>query len=92
MKFGETTYRDPEEICIQFGNYYSALYSEASEENFDGEHYISVKIQVETLKARQLDKRSIPLFSDIEISSEISIVQEPAVGLIMWLRPKGLKV
>ena len=72
MKFGETTYRDPEEICIQLGNYNRALYSEASDETFDKEHYTTVKTQVETLKARQLDIRSIPLFNDFEISSEIS--------------------
>ena len=72
MKFGETTYRDPEEICIQLGNYYRALYSEASDETFDEEHYTTVKTQVETLKARQFDKRSIPLFNDFEISSEMS--------------------
>ena len=43
MIFGETTYRDPEEICIQLGNYYRALYSEASDETFDEEHYTTVK-------------------------------------------------
>ena len=81
MKFGETTYRDPEEICIQLGHYYSALYSEASGANFDEEHYTSVKTQVETLKARHLDKRSIPLFSEFELSSEIpKLLKQKACG------------
>ena len=80
MKFGETIYRDPEGICIQLGNYYRALFSEASDETFD-EEYTTVKTQVETLKARQFDKRSIPLFNDFEISREKSkLMKEKACG------------
>ena len=71
MKFGDKVYRDSEEICKQFGLYYASLYSETEHECFDQEHYNNVKRQVDTLKLREFDKRSVPLINENHISATI---------------------
>ena len=84
MKFGDTTYRDPEEICIELGQYYSVLYSELSDATFDEQHCNNIKTQIEVLKTRSLDKRSGPLFNEHELSSEITkLAKRKACGADM---------
>lgn len=69
MKFGDTTYRDPDEMCMHLGNHYSTVYSEAEHEDIDKDHYINVKSQVQRFKARVLDKNYVPLITDHELSN-----------------------
>ncbi len=64
MKFGETTYRQPEEITTQWGHYFANLYSPLDIPSFDD----SFKTEIESyIRDQDIETESINSVSDEEI-------------------------
>ena len=64
--------RDPQEICGQWGNYFSSLYTAADSEHFDIGHYNNVISRVDELKRQEFSENDVVLVADQELNEAIS--------------------
>ena len=72
INFQNRTYRDPGEICNQWGQYFASLYQATDENCYDSVNYRSVKLRVDTLKQRDLDPNSFARITETELNDAIS--------------------
>lgn len=71
IKFDNTIYRDPQEICIQWGLYFSSLYQAPEGKNFDEAHFNNVTSFVDTLKHVSVTECDVPLVTEQEVNDSV---------------------
>lgn len=61
IKFDNTIYKDPQEICTQWGLYFSSLYTASEGRDFDEVHFDNVTSFVDVLRHDSVIERDVPL-------------------------------
>lgn len=69
--FNNCTYRDPENICNQWGLYFSSLYRKSENENYIAENYANVTSCVTSIKQKTLATDSVIPITERELNNAV---------------------
>ena len=72
IKFHGQVFRDSQELCDQWRQYFSDLYSSNGDENFDPVYFQYVTERVRNLKRQSFSESDVVLVTELELNSTIS--------------------
>ena len=63
---------DPQEICTQWGLYFSSFYTASEGRDFDEVHFNNVTSFVDVFKQDSVIERDVPLVTELEVNDLVS--------------------
>ena len=70
--FQDKTCRDSEEVCNEWGSYFSSLYSDAENAYYDSDHFNDFTERVNAIKQNVLKDNSVVSISEGELNTAIA--------------------
>lgn len=71
IRFDNKICRDPQEICGQWGRFFSCLYTAVECESFDALHYNNVTARVDELKGQTITESDVVLVTEQELDDAV---------------------
>ncbi|MCG8044308.1 MAG: reverse transcriptase family protein, partial [Candidatus Thiodiazotropha endolucinida] len=72
VRFSGRVYRDSQQICDQWKQYFHQLYSSTECDNFDTDHYDDVTARVDNLKRQSFNENDVEFITERELNDAIS--------------------
>ena len=72
VRFNGRVYRDSQQICDQWKQYFHQLYSSTESDNFDNVHYDNVTARVDELKRQSFNENDFDPITERELKDAIS--------------------